>query len=77
MASRQVSKRLITLQKLIDIGVEKDKDISNLQIKDLKNIEHLTLADVYNIAEMQESIRTKGVIGFLGGKNNTKKEKEV
>jgi len=44
MASRQVSKRLITLQKLIDIGVEKDKDISNLQIKDLEKYRTLNFS---------------------------------
>lgn len=54
-----------TFEKLKSLGIENDKDILNLKIEDLAKLPELQLRDVLNIIELQNSIRTKGLVGYL------------
>ena len=54
-----------TFEKLQSLGIENDKDILNLKIEDLAKLPELQLRDVLNIIELRNSIRTKGLVGYL------------
>ncbi len=54
-----------TFEKLKMLGIENDKDILNLKIEDLVKLPELQLRDVLNIIELRNSIRTKGLVGYL------------
>lgn len=75
MSRKQVNYEMQTLSKILKTGISKDKDILNLQIENLENIENLTIRDVKNIIKMKKCVKENGLMSYLSqinkeGKNN-------
>jgi len=64
--------KIETLQKLLNTGISKDKDIMSLQIEDLVKINDLKIVDIKNIIELRERIKKDGLISYLS--ENKKEE---
>ena len=65
MSRKKTNYKIKTFEKLKMLGIENDKDILNLKIEDLVKLPELQLRDVLNIIELRNSIRTKGLVGYL------------
>ena len=65
MSRKKTNYKMKTFEKLKMLGIENDKDILNLKIEDLVKLPELQLRDVLNIIEQRNSIRTKGLVGYL------------
>lgn len=65
MSRKKTNYKMRTFEKLKSLGIENDKDILNLKIEDLAKLPELQLRDVLNIIELRNSIRTKGLVGYL------------
>jgi hypothetical protein len=65
MSRKKTNYKMKTFEKLKMLGIENDKDILNLKIEDLVKLPELQLRDVLNIIELRNSIRTKGLVGYL------------
>lgn len=65
MSRKKTNYKMRTFEKLKMLGIENDKGILNLKIEDLAKLPELQLRDVLNIIELRNSIRTKGLVGYL------------
>ena len=65
MSRKKTNYKMKTFEKLKMLGIENDKDILNLKIEDLVKLPEVQLRDVLNIIELRNSIRTKGLVGYL------------
>ena len=79
MSRKKVNYEMQTLAKILKTGIPKDKDILNLQIENLENIENLTIRDVKNIIKMKKCVKENGLMSYLSqinkeGKNNVQQE---
>lgn len=79
MSRKKVNYEMQTLAKILKTGISKDKDILNLQIENLENIENLTIRDVKNIIKMKKCVKENGLMSYLSqinkeGKNNVQQE---
>lgn len=79
MSRKKVNYEMQTLAKILKTGISKDKDILNLQIENLENIENLTIRDLKNIIKMKKCVKENGLMSYLSqinkeGKNNVQQE---
>lgn len=74
MSRKKVNYEMQTLSKILKTGVSKDKDILNLQIESLENIENLTIRDVRNIIKMKKCVKENGLMSYLSQLNKEGKK---
>ena len=65
--------RLIT--RLIESGITSEKQIMALKLKDILSIPNITKAELTALCELQEEIKSVGVLAFLA-KPETKESRE-
>lgn len=65
--------RLIT--RLIESGITSEKQITALKLKDILSIPNITKAELTALCELQEEIKSVGVLAFLA-KPETKESRE-
>ena len=65
--------RLIT--RLIESGITSDKQIMALKLKDILSIPNITKPELTALCELQEEIKSVGVLAFLA-KPETKESRE-
>jgi hypothetical protein len=72
---KKENRRMITYNKLIEIGKANEKEIMNLKIEDLKYI--TKDPDTLNIIALREYIKDHNTIGYFNYKQNEKGEEET
>lgn len=65
--------RLIT--RLIESGITSEKQIMALKLKDILSIPNLTKSELAALCELQEDIKSTGILAFLA-KPDTKENRE-
>ena len=65
--------RLLT--RLIESGITSEKQITALKLKDILTIPNITKAELTALCELQEEIKSVGVLAFLA-KPETKESRE-
>ena len=65
--------RLLT--RLIESGITSEKQITALKLKDILSIPNITKAELTALCELQEEIKSVGVLAFLA-KPETKESRE-
>lgn len=75
MPRKKENTRMITYNKLINIGKSTEKDIMNLKIEDLKNITNDP--DTLNIIALREYIKDHNTIGYFNYKESEKGKEET
>ena len=65
--------RLLT--RLIESGITSEKQITALKLKDILSIPNITKAELTALCELQEEIKSAGVLAFLA-KPDTKENRE-
>lgn len=75
MAEYNSKQKNILLKKLKNINIVNEKDILNIKVSDLKqinqneNIANLTIKDIEILWLMQEAIEKKNLLGFFADTN--------
>ena len=62
-------KTIKVLNKIFEMGLTTEKDISAMGMDDILNIQGITIADISVINDLQKSIKANKVISFLSGNN--------
>ena len=75
MPRKKENTRMITYNKLINIGKSTEKDIMNLKIEDLKDITNDP--DTLNIIALREYIKDHNTIGYFNYKESGKEKEET
>lgn len=65
----EVTKRLKLLEKLISLGYTTEEDIKKLTPKDIAVIDDISFADIIEIQQLQESVKSNKLFSYLAKTN--------
>ncbi len=69
--------KINTLNKLIDSGIDTEKKISALDIREIIAVPRITVPEIHIITELQDAVKSRAVIAYLADAENEAEEKDA